>query len=671
MDSLFQSLKTLPQGSFETLTDELVSTNYQNNSLRWSRGSRVIDNFHYYQTKTSIWSSSDELAITYAIRSVIYKKFEEILAMAQYSEVVDGVVKKYTYSEYIGGTKGDNIIYEYSWGDNWNTTVFEIEYIPYINSKLKIKREGDFRHLISAPDNATNVTTDISNFIRKSLEKNKQLGNDSLLLYARSVVKNNDYNPVYELGQFYIDETGDKYILSYLETETKNECILYKGVLTKNYSNRNIHTIINREKRYFSLPDNSQSIVRSEAMVKEYKLSLTDFYNPSILMLAKQFNILKFKAIANEDDSSVSGYIPAVTIAEKNIIAHSALFEDNVVYATRVGQKQNGGYEMECLKYTDSYGETSSIITDFRTTTGKDVDVVLMCEGINNEGEAFAGSHRSRFDFLKDSREQICLTVESIIKNDENDTNITVYEDRVANLINSEYIFVTSDQVGIRMANDSERIAFGKFNELYEQLGIEHSYPTKLEILDDSGQVCISIAQYNGEYLTLTQINSGDGSYDDGVVDPPPSDPEEPGDSEDGDTEYKIFKYSMGGLMLYSTPNTWLVSHGNVYELNTFENELNLEELIQQTDLTNYPTAVFGVIEVTFSGQIPNGSKINLEMLGVALLKLTNNSGYESTIYFTPSEVQSYQHSIEEKITSIKFFVDLGYLEGAYAKNNI
>ncbi|MGM9971550.1 MAG: hypothetical protein ACI35W_04015 [Anaeroplasmataceae bacterium] len=495
VDKIFQSLETLPQGGYNTLTDDLVKNNYMNNSLRWSRGSREIDNFHYYQTKTVIWSSSDEPAITYAIRSAIYKRLSKILGKAGYVGD-DGV--SVTYLKKDGPTSG--IIY--NWNDGWKNVVFEVEYIPYINARLKIQQDLDFRHLISAPDNTTNATTNISSFIKKSLEKNRQLGNDSLMFYARSLVDKDGYGSVYDLGQYYIDEDGSRYVLNYLETETKNNCVLYKGILTKNYSNRNIHTVINREKRYYSLADNSESLIRNEVRVKKYKVSLSNEYNPNILMLVLPLNILKFSATANEDSTIVSGYIPSDTIAERNIISHSALFEDNVAYATRVGSQKNGGYEMEYLKYTDSYGEISAIEVDFRCSTGKDLDVILNCEVVSDEKEAFVGSSKSSFEFLKDSREQLCITVENIIVNDPNDSNITLYGDRIANLLNSSYISINSNVVGYLMRTDT-KVNFGK--PLHELVG-DLTYPTTLEIVDQKGQVCISIANYNGEYLILEEI---------------------------------------------------------------------------------------------------------------------------------------------------------------------
>lgn len=131
----------------------------------------------------------------------------------------------------------------------------------------------------------------------------------------------------------------------------------------------------------------------------------------------------------------------------------------------------------------------------------------------------------------------------------------------------------------------------------------------------------------------------------------------------------KMFYYSMGGLMFYSTPSSWLASYGDVYKMGDFTYELDLQVLIQQADLSEYSTAVFGCVESTFSGQIPFGPNINLEMKGVAILKLTKSNYEEISIYFDPSAIETYQHSVEENIISMKFFVDLNYLEGAYVKN--
>lgn len=499
IDSIFQTLETLPQGAYDTLSDTLVNNNYVNNSLRWSRGNNVIDNFHYYQTKTTIWTSSDKPAITYAIRSAIYKKLDSILASANYTRS-DGV--RVTYSRY----SNNGILFDYSWKDDFNSIIFEVEYTPYVNAKLKIPQDTKYRHLISAPDNSTNIMTDISSFIRGSLEKNRQLGNDSLMFNARAVLSD---DPYYKLGQTYKDEDGNTYLLSYLEYESKNNYVLYKGIFTKNYSNRNIHTIINREKRYYSLADSSESVVRHEINVQKYNVVLENYQSENTkrtIMLVKPFNILKFTATANENDNKVSGYISADTIAEGNMISHSALFYDNAVYATRVGEKKNGGYEMQCLKYVDSYGEVKSFDTEFKYATGNNLDVILNCEVQYKEDNAFLGSNNVSFNFLKDSREQICLTTESIIVDNPNDSNITINESKIASLLNSKLITFSTKSAGYLMRGDN----LSKFGQPLQYIfgyALEDSYPTSLEICNGKGEVCISIKNYNGEFIGLKKVN--------------------------------------------------------------------------------------------------------------------------------------------------------------------
>lgn len=502
IDSIFQTLETLPQGSFSILNDDLANNNYVNNSLRWSRGNNIIDNFHYYQTKTIIWTSSDEPAIIYAIRSAILKKLDSILASISYT-MSDGV--RVTYSRYDShATKG--IFFDYSWKDNFENVIFEVNYIPYVNAKLKIPQDAKYRHLVSTPDNSTNITTDISSFIRGSFEKNRQLGNDSLMFNARTVLFD---KPYYKLGQTYKDEDGNTYLLSYLEYESKNNYVLYKGILTKNYSNRNIHTVINREKRYYSLADSSESVVRHEISVQKYNVVLENYQSENTertIMLVKPFNILKFTATANDNDNKVSGYISADTIAEENMVSHSALFYDNAVYATRVGEKKNGGYEMQCLKYVDSYGEVKSFDAEFKYATGNNLDVILNCEAQYKEDNAFLGSNKVSFDFLKDSREQICLTTESIIVNKPNDSNITINESKIASLLNSKFITFSTKSAGYLMRGDN----LSKFGQPLQYIfgyALANSYPTSLEIRNDKGEVCISIKNYNGEFIGLKKVN--------------------------------------------------------------------------------------------------------------------------------------------------------------------
>ena len=658
IEEVFQSLTTLEQGNFNKLSDELCNGKYQNNTLRWSRGSRNIDNFHYYQTKTTIWENSDAEALTHAVQCIVYKHLDEILAKASYT---NDSGKRVTYSRYSNATAG--IMCDYEWKTSWPKLVFEIEYIPFINTKLKLKQRHTYRHLVSAIDNSSNVQSDVSSFIKKSFEKNSQLGNDSLLFYARS--QNSEHpSPVYRLGDYYIDEDNEKYILNYLEYENKPNCIMYKGILTKNYSNRNIHTIINREKRYYSLADSSQSVLRNEVYSRKFYLSLEPYYNSSILMLVKPFNVARFYAEMHEDGALVakSGYLAATTIASKNIISHNVLFEDNIIFTTRVGEFKTGGYEMELLKYTNSYGELEYVSADFRLTSGLDLDVVLNCISMADDKECFIGKTLgASFNLLKDSREQLCLNSQNYIVN--HDSNVWIDEDNIYKLLNSSFITIQTPQVGILLTGENI-LNFGK--PIHELTSVNINYPCNISVIVDNIEV-IKVDNYKGENLRLNLLGEDDGYYNGGYY-----------------VDYEklpsnMFHYSLGGLTLYSTTSKWLASCGDLFTTKTFYNRLPLGSLIKsyQSTISNYDDAVFACVETNFTGQIPFGTNINLEMKGVAILKLTKSNYEEVSIYFTPSLTETYKHPTEENIIAMKFFVPLEkddsgnylYVDGAYVKN--
>ena len=498
VEEIFQSLETLEQGTFDVLDEELCNNIYQNNTLRWSRGSRIIDNFHYYQTKTSLWQTSDSEALTYAIQCAIYLNLNNFLETATYTNESG---KQVTYSVFSDAKSG--IVCDYEWSTDASNLVFEIEYIPFVNSKLKLERQGEYRHLVSAVDNSSNVQSDISSFIKKSFEKMNQLGNDCLLFYARNSTATS-FKPIFKIGDYFLDEE-EKYILSHLEYETKSNCILYKGILTKNYSNRNIHTIINREKRYYSLADSSQSLIRNEVKSRSFSLGLSNFYDSSILMLVKPFNVSRFYVETDEEGTKkkIAGYIPSITIAEKNLISHSILFEDNVIYATRVGKQQTGGYEMELLRYTNSSGELDYISVDFRLASGKDLDILLGCSSRAYEKEAFVGkSLGMSYKLLKDAREQLGLTVQNYIINSAN-SNIKVNESKISKLTGAKYVTITAANLGILLSGEN-LLKFGM--PLHEIIENPITYPCSVSV-DVDGETVIEIEEYNGEYLKLDLIS--------------------------------------------------------------------------------------------------------------------------------------------------------------------
>ena len=503
IDQVFQSLATLEQGMYEELDEAYCGTKFKNNTLRWSRGSNIIDNLHYYETKSIMWSESDEAALAYAIMSAIYMKLDMLLSSASFINE-DG--KQVTYSrKAFDSTSG--ITYNYDWKNDWSDIIFEVEYIPYINAKTKLKKKSNARHLVSAVDNSTNASSDISSLIRSSHEKIKQLGNDSLMFYARSDISKYGKKPIYNLGDFYIEESGDKYILNHLEYEFKTNCILYKGIITKNYSNRNMYTLINREKRYYSLADASESVIRNEFLTREYSIMLSEEYDNSILMLVKPFNVAGFISQFEEEEieERASGYIPSITIAEKNIIQHSVIFQDNVVYATRVGytESNTGGYDMELLQYTNSLGELEYVEVTYFSTTGKDLDTLLECEKttIGLTTMFNASTPVATFDILKDSREQLCLNVQNVLVNTPN--SVVIDENNITKLLKAKWIAIETDSVGILLDTEEKKLNFGK--PLHEITSVPINYPCTVRVLAENTP-CIEIKGYNGEYLSLAKV---------------------------------------------------------------------------------------------------------------------------------------------------------------------
>ena len=519
-ENIFNSLETLPKGSYNYKDTSENSKNYKNNSLKWARGSTSIENFNYYQSKQVVWwTESDETAIEHAIKSAIINKLSDwfrtdggtsaFQANTQSSYTEDGTGLK-VYGCYFSheqllvadGESWDGEWYEYIHFDyDWKDIKFEIEYEPYINCNVKIDRPDGVLHAVTVIDNTTNSTTDINSFINQSMEKSKQLGNESLIFTARTPVTS---LPVYSVGQYFIDDEGSKYIINELESETKMNCIMYKGVLSKNYSNRNINAVLNRDIRYYSLPDASSSVTREETKIIRVNLILDSsshydsmYYN----ILNKKPNIAKYKTTTG--DGSITGCLPCRVIKGGNLIAYNMAFMDNVIANTLVGsdieiekgdEKTEGGYKMSQKEYTDSKGELTQVSLQFGIGDS-DYQLDAIIKG-NASSDIFSdfetGSYG--FDLKKDARERLSLTVEYVYCS--TDSNI---------IMGRNFSSIGDvDTLNYKLETETGSTEIGSI-KLRELVGSSDSVPIegngKLTIYDDAGNTYLTILNYNGEFI--------------------------------------------------------------------------------------------------------------------------------------------------------------------------
>ena len=376
---------------------------YQLNSMYWKRGNNKLSNINTTQEVTRVFGSGYTMEAICA--AVIWKWLE-----TNWEEPV-----------FSGGTNyrdEDYWITDYKWSD----LLLEVTYIPYISPRLLVEQKANFSHLVTMQDNSTNTQTELGKYLSYSLEKNSKLGNTSKIITGMSKVENGDYTPKFAVGQIWSDENSSKYVLSTLEYTTFKNSILYKGTLTKNYTNRVLNTLINREKRYYSLPDPSEVVDRKEVTKEWFKIQLHSSSSgttiPTSDLLEKP--LFAFFTATFKDNNAAAGTIYVDSVYGGNLISHNVTFMDNISFASSVSDLTVGGYKMNIDKYVDDDGELESLQFRFGKASGVNQEYLfknLSVGKLGLTGYQFLWQSYT-INLLKDSRERISWSLERIFYSD-------------------------------------------------------------------------------------------------------------------------------------------------------------------------------------------------------------------------------------------------------------
>lgn len=414
VEEIFNTLETLAAREYNYIT--MNNTNYKNNTLYWKRSSNEILNFNYYQSHNLDWLlKDDKTALEYALRSALYPLLNDILAKYK----VYGT--KFNFEEPLYWTVMIPEIYQedlnlININTTWKNASFEVEYQPYSSIRMSVEKNKDIRHPVNLINNQTDSLVDIDTFGKQAQEKINQLGNDALEFSGHSL----GTEIKYEIGQ-----TFDDYVLTQLETTHDLDFTYYKGVLYKNFSNRNIYAILNRTKRYTSLIDNSESVVRHEIKKKYINVSLA---NPSNINneVNKYLTISQYAIadVTNRDYEHLycCGYPVFTNIG--NSIIYTFEFMNNSSYGfKRGGTVTDTEYEtIEYLKYVDDYGEIQDVAISFY-----DKPLNINSDFIKDFPKYTDNTHGNNLLFetglwniKKDNREHLKLSYNIIFKPTEN-----------------------------------------------------------------------------------------------------------------------------------------------------------------------------------------------------------------------------------------------------------
>lgn len=475
--------------------DPPIGTMYKTNCLRWTRGNNQIKGANETNDYWFVIQSSSQSTLCYAvIEAYLEQNWTNPMGPSyEYSNA------RYNINDY-----------------EWDGVLLEVTYVPYISPRLLVEQKDSFSHLVTMQDNSTNTRTELGKFLSYSLEKNSKLGNTSKIITGMSKVENGDYTPKFAVGQIWRDETNSKYVLSNLEYSTFKNSILYKGTLTKNYTNRILNTLINREKRYYSLPDPSEVVDRKEVTKEWFKIQLHSSFSGTAITISDLFEkplFALFYAFHNNNTitPSATGTLYVDSVYGGNLISHNIKFIDNISYATSVSEVTTDGYKMNIMKYVDDDGELESLQFRFGKASGINQDNLFKNLSVGKLGltgyQLLWQSYT--INLLKDSRERISWSLERIFYSDNSNIKLgnnfaELFKDKTKNLS----ITYTYTYTGI-IQSDTFNVTVNDFLtsqawSIFLRQGTSGTLTVK-ERNDPNANIYLTINNFDaGDYLVFT-----------------------------------------------------------------------------------------------------------------------------------------------------------------------
>lgn len=250
---------------------------------------------------------------------------------------------------------------------------FEVTYSALDDVSLIVDKNKNFNSEIR--DNQTESFVDLDKFAKSEQLKLNRLGNPTMPIAGR-------YDRLEDVPKLF-DYIGD-YILAEKEVVYHSEYIDFKGVLYKNYINRDIFYGVNAKRRTTPLLSGSEAVTRKDLTKIKYKfdfedttedktttryllgqIASTNYFDEESITKPDMKTSIDFKPIAIAVGTSIFFDLsekyyklePDVRKAN-NSVTINFKFEDNInVGIKQSGIKTFGGYSQEYVSYTDSYGE--------------------------------------------------------------------------------------------------------------------------------------------------------------------------------------------------------------------------------------------------------------------------------------------------------------------------
>lgn len=445
--SVYDAMNILPGEQTDLLAPSAV---VKNNSFAWSRGSNKITNLLKYEQSPGVFGTeiNDKFAIEYALRAAVSLYVYDLLDLnlvTEYTYTIldaqDSVYRDYTatyaaQSTIFNSKISSDPVNTYAAVKNW---IFTITYKGYANLKLRTGKPNA-RHIIPMMDSNTNASTDVVESTHVSSNKLQRQAVNTIIFTGYSLEgQTSIYAGMYLLGGY----------VTSLETKYENGCRFYKGIVMPRgayFSN----DVINREKRYYSLPDPSEAVIRHEVFEKH----ITAINNVTGKNIKCNYAVVYYKK--NGYDSSNNRLWDACILPISEVfgwnrrVTYTVDLQSNSIYGFNASTDTvQGGKKTELFKYTDEFGEVEEIhvVFGYRTDIAPADDSLYDLE-LAVAGDAYDTAASIYFDstlppitldshFLKDAREHLVISLELLI--DDSDLISDVY-----NTTEAEYTSISS-----------------------------------------------------------------------------------------------------------------------------------------------------------------------------------------------------------------------------------
>lgn len=266
---------------------------------------------------------------------------------------------------------------EFNTFDDLRKVKFEVTYSALDDVSVSFEKDKTFNSEVR--DNQSESYIDLDKFAKNEQVKINRLGNPTIPIVAR-------YDNIEDVPELF-DYIGD-YILAEREIAYYGEYIDFKGVLYKDYINRNIFYGVNAKKRTTPLLSGNEAVTRKDLTKLKYVFEFTDKSTDKSTqryLLGKLVStnylgdgMLDAKTLSmNKDDFrpiefavGTSTFYNGQTTSYKlepdvrkanNSVTINFKFYDNINVGIKQGDVKTGGYSQEYVNYTDNLGELKKL----------------------------------------------------------------------------------------------------------------------------------------------------------------------------------------------------------------------------------------------------------------------------------------------------------------------